>query len=169
MKLGDKVIEAFKNADARDMSLVIPESRKAMAKESYWLDNREKIAKKFRQAAAENTGLPSLKFQKDVPVFLKTTEKSRMTKTQYGEREIVTVEIIKPQTMEENPPGTRMTMWVTQEVFRTRMEPFRGPEGWIPADTELCVMNLGKLRGKRFSYNDYYIGSAEQGRKLAEM
>jgi len=168
VKLGEQVIEDLRQADPRDMSLIIPISRVAMAKPVNWLDNKEAIAKKFEKAAKESTGLPSLKFEKHVPVFLKTVGKSRMTKSQYGEREIVTVEILEPKTMKENPPGTRMTLWVTQEVFRTKIEPFRGPDGWIPAEVELCIVNTGEEQGKRFNYQNYWIGTAEQGLKILE-
>jgi len=168
VKLGEKVVEKLRSVDGIDSSLIIPMSRVAMAKNANWLSNREEVARKFQKAAKESTGLPSLKFQRNVPVFVKTVGKSRMTSTQYGEREIVNVEILEPKTMKDNPPGTRMTMWVTQEVFRTKMEPFRGPDGWIPPDVELCIVNIGETKGKRFSYQDYYIGTKEQGIKILE-
>lgn len=168
MKLGKRIIEEFQQVDPRDMSVLVPISLRNRVMMANWLDDRAEIAKRFNAAAGEQTGLPSLKFKQNLPVFIKTSAPSRMTKTQYGEREIIQVEIIEPKTMRENPPGTIMTMWITQEVFRTKLEVFRNKEGIIPGDLKLCIVNLGKVKGKRFSYNDYYIGTAEQGKKILE-
>lgn len=163
MKLGKRLVEALHSADSRDFSLLVIDQRRASP--ANWLDNKKKVAAAFKRAAEENTGLPSLSFPEGTPVFLKTVENSRMTKTQYGEREVQVVEIIEPGYMEENPPGTKLTMWITQEVFRTKMEMFR-TNNVIPAGLELCIVNLGKLKGKKFSYNDYYVDTAERGKTI---
>lgn len=134
-----------------------------------WLDkNRIKdIKDRFTQATPATEQLPTLEFTEGIPVFLRTVEDSRDIGSQYGPREIVDIEIIEPATVEENPPGTKLTLWLTQEVIKSKVKNFRNEKGRLPGGLELCVVALGRRTGaKKFKYNDYWIGTPEQAKEI---
>ena len=132
-----------------------------------WLDaNKRKDVKNLFQELADTTkGLPALECKEGVPIFFKTISESRIVGSQYGDREIVDVEIIEPLTVPENPVGTQLSMWLTQRVIVSKMKNFKNTNNVIPAGLELCIVSLGKRRGgSGYQYEDYWIGKAEDAK-----
>jgi len=161
------------------------------AGKSNWMEKFRKnkdAVERLRESAQEKGGgdyekreqLPNLTFPIDVPMFIKTITGSRVIpKTMYGPREVLDVEILET-TDPAQEQGLKCTMWLTQSVLKSKMEQFRHEQAdtidlngeillGIPVGLELFVLNHGRRKGAGgFSYYDYTILTAEEGRALIE-
>jgi hypothetical protein len=96
-----------------------------------------------------------------IPIFLICLGNSRLVHTMYGDRELVEIELL--ENAGDLQAGEHFAWWLTQRVVQTKIQRFKPLNG-----KKVCVVALGKKKGHRFAYFDYYIGSAEEGRAILD-
>ena len=149
--------------NSKDRSQGINKERNEGTLSEFTLEKRAKLLNYLKKQSGRSLSPPTIDFAEleGLPVFIGCVSEARSIKTKHGEREAVDIQIL--QDVGPLEEGTELTWWLTQAVVRSKIEAFKPLEG-----RRLCVICLGKRRGQRYEYVDYFIGTEAEGWKLLE-
>lgn len=126
-------------------------------------EQKKRLLSRLKVAEGRTSKLQTINFDdlKGLPVFFECVSEARLIQTKHGEREVVDIRIL--QDIEPLKEGEEYSWFLVQTVVQSKIQAYKPLEG-----QRLCIIYLGKRRGQRYDYKDYWIGTEEEGRRLIE-